>query len=73
MRPWLPATEARCRPGGSRRDTCGRALAALPERGGRVVDFAQMVGCDACPHYLPASECRPPEGAPRRVFPPLGG
>ena len=72
MRPWLAAHEPRCRPGGTRRETCGRAMAALPERGAIVVDYAQTLGCEACPHFLPVSKCVAPPNVVRRVFKGIG-
>lgn len=75
MKPWLPANEPRCRSNGCVRGaTCGRRQAALPASGAIVQDFltteAHGFGL-MCQRYLPASECKPPEGAARRVFPPL--
>lgn len=71
MTPYLPDDVARCRPHPhcERAATCGRALAAMPERGASLINGMVRIDGMACQHYIAASDCVPPATPGRPVHP----
>ena len=75
---WLAPDEARCSPSASPqcgRFSCGRYLAPIPAKGGKVADFNhdRTAYSGDCKHWI-SSEMRPPSQAVARpVFKSLGG